>query len=161
MLNGVRGISDIINHPGIINVDFADVKTIMKDTGDAILGVGEGRGDSRVTEAVEQAINNTLLEDSSIQGAKSLLINVTGGSDLTIHEWNEVSQVITAQADPDANIIIGLNEDKSLEDQIRVTVIATGFHKRRERQIPRDQKAVGEENFSSHVYIRKLIQTKL
>lgn len=155
LLNGVRGISDIINHPGIINVDFADVKTIMKDTGDAILGVGEGRGDSRVTEAVEQAINNTLLEDSSIQGAKSLLINVTGGSDLTIHEWNEVSQVITAQADPDANIIIGLNEDKSLEDQIRVTVIATGFHKRRERQIPRDQKAVGEENFSSHVYIRK------
>ncbi|MCZ8342366.1 MAG: cell division protein FtsZ [Leptospira sp.] len=155
LLNGVRGISDIINHPGIINVDFADVKTIMKDTGDAILGVGEGRGDSRVAEAVEQAINNTLLEDSSIQGAKSLLINVTGGSDLTIHEWNEVSQVITAQADPDANIIIGLNEDKSLEDQIRVTVIATGFHKRKERQIPRDQKAVGEENFSSHVYTRK------
>lgn len=156
LLNGVRGISDIINHPGIINVDFADVKTIMKNTGDAILGVGEGRGESRVTEAVEQAINNSLLEDSSIQGAKSLLINVTGGSDLTIHEWNEVSQIITAQADPDANIIIGLNEDKSLEDHIRVTVIATGFHKRKERHIPKDQKVVGsEETISSHVYIRK------
>ncbi|MDF3819839.1 cell division protein FtsZ [Leptospira sp. 96542] len=156
LLNGVRGISDIINHPGIINVDFADVKTIMKDTGDAILGVGEGRGDSRVSEAVEQAINNTLLEDSSIQGAKSLLINVTGGSDLTIQEWNEVSQIITAQADPDANIIIGLNEDTSLSDQIRVTVIATGFHKKN-KQYQREQKVVGgEESFSPSVYIRKV-----
>lgn len=155
LLNGVRGISDIINHPGIINVDFADVKTIMKDTGDAILGVGEGRGESRVSEAVEQAINNTLLEDSSIQGAKSLLINVTGGHDLTIHEWNEVSQIITAQADPDANIIIGLNEDQNLTDQIRVTVIATGFAKKG-KQYQREQKVVGgEESISPMVYIKK------
>jgi cell division protein FtsZ len=158
LLNGVRGISDIVNHPGIINVDFADVKTIMKDTGDAILGVGEGRGEGRVIEAVEQAINNSLLEDSSIQGAKSLLINVTGGSDLTIHEWNEVSQIITAQADPDANIIIGLNEDKNLEDKIRVTVIATGFQKRNvQRQPSRESKAVGHDESlaSPMVYIRK------
>ncbi len=157
LLNGVRGISDIVNHPGIINVDFADVKTIMKDTGDAILGVGEGRGETRVVEAVEQAINNSLLEDSSIQGAKSLLINVTGGSDLTIHEWNEVSQIITAQADPDANIIIGLNEDKNLEDKIRVTVIATGFQKRGfHRNTMKESKAVGaEEIVSPMVYIRK------
>ncbi|EMY71430.1 cell division protein FtsZ [Leptospira vanthielii] len=155
LLNGVRGISDIINHPGIINVDFADVKTIMKDTGDAILGVGEGSGETRVSEAVEQAINNTLLEDSSIQGAKSLLINVTGGNDLTIHEWNEVSQIITAQADPDANIIIGLNEDTNLSEQIRVTVIATGFSKRG-KQYQREQKVVGsEESISPMVYIRK------
>ncbi|EOQ96559.1 cell division protein FtsZ [Leptospira wolbachii serovar Codice str. CDC] len=155
LLNGVRGISDIINHPGIINVDFADVKTIMKDTGDAILGVGEGSGETRVSEAVEQAINNTLLEDSSIQGAKSLLINVTGGNDLTIHEWNEVSQIITAQADPDANIIIGLNEDTSLSEQIRVTVIATGFAKRG-KQYQREQKVVGsEESISPLSYIRK------
>ncbi len=158
LLNGVRGISDIVNHPGIINVDFADVKTIMKDTGDAILGVGEGRGEGRVIEAVEQAINNSLLEDSSIQGAKSLLINVTGGNDLTIQEWNEVSQIITAQADPDANIIIGLNADKNLEDKIRVTVIATGFQKRAsQRHTARDQKAVGhdESNASPLVYIQK------
>lgn len=158
LLNGVRGISDIVNHPGIINVDFADVKTIMKDTGDAILGVGEGRGEGRVMEAVEQAINNSLLEDSSIQGAKSLLINVTGGSDLTIQEWNEVSQIITAQADPDANIIIGLNEDKNLEDKIRVTVIATGFQKRgTQRQTAREQKVVGhdESHTSPMVFIRK------
>lgn len=155
LLNGVRGISDIINHPGIINVDFADVKTIMKDTGDAILGVGEGRGETRVSEAVEQAINNSLLEDSSIQGAQSLLINVTGGSDLTIHEWNEVSQIITAQADPNANIIIGLNEDESLTDQIRVTVIATGFSKKG-KQYQREQKVVGsEETISPMVYLRK------
>ncbi len=158
LLNGVRGISDIVNHPGIINVDFADVKTIMKDTGDAILGVGEGRGEGRVVEAVEQAINNSLLEDSSIQGAKSLLINVTGGSDLTIHEWNEVSQIITAQADPDANIIIGLNEDQNLDDKIRVTVIATGFHKRATQRTPsRESRAVGNEDSvaSPMVYIRK------
>ncbi|TGN06561.1 cell division protein FtsZ [Leptospira ilyithenensis] len=158
LLNGVRGISDIVNHPGIINVDFADVKTIMKDTGDAILGVGEGRGEMRVTEAVEQAVNNSLLEDSSIQGAKSLLINVTGGNDLTIHEWNEVSQIITAQADPDANIIIGLNEDMSLEDRIRVTVIATGFQKKGfQRQSARESKAVGaeEQTVAPMVYLRK------
>lgn len=158
LLNGVRGISDIVNHPGIINVDFADVKTIMRDTGDAILGVGEGRGEGRVIEAVEQAINNSLLEDSSIQGAKSLLINVTGGSDLTIHEWNEVSQIITAQADPDANIIIGLNEDKSLEDKIRVTVIATGFHKRNiQKHSTHQARAVGHEESltSPMVYLRK------
>ncbi|MDZ4728169.1 MAG: cell division protein FtsZ [Leptospira sp.] len=157
LLNGVRGISDIVNHPGIINVDFADVKTIMRDTGDAILGVGEGRGETRVVEAVEQAINNSLLEDSSIQGAKSLLINVTGGSDLTIHEWNEVSQIITSQADPDANIIIGLNEDKSLEDKIRVTVIATGFQKRVITKQVRENKAVGQndQNFTSMDFGRK------
>ena len=157
LLNGVRGISDIVNHPGIINVDFADVKTIMKDTGDGILGVGEGRGETRVVEAVEQAINNSLLEDSSIQGAKSLLINVTGGSDLTIHEWNEVSQIITSQADPDANIIIGLNEDKSLEDKIRVTVIATGFQKRVIPKQFRENKAVGQndQNFTSMDFGRK------
>lgn len=130
LLNGVRGISDIINNPGIINVDFADVKAIMKDTGDAVLGVGEGSGDTRVAQAVEQAINNALLEDTSIAGANSLLVNVTGGADLTIHDWNEVSQIITSQVDPDANIIIGLNEDPEVLETIRVTVIATGFHKK-------------------------------
>ncbi|GBF51057.1 cell division protein FtsZ [Leptospira ryugenii] len=157
LLNGVKGISDIVNHPGIINVDFADVKTIMKDTGDAILGVGEGMGETRVSDAVEQAINNTLLEDSSIQGAKSLLINVTGGSDLTIHEWNEVSQIITAQADPDANIIIGLNEDKNLNEMIRVTVIATGFQKKQMQRLPKEPRVVGGEEIGSslHSFMKK------
>jgi len=151
LLNAVKGLSDIINHPGIINVDFADVKTIMKDTGDAIMGVGEGIGENRVTEAVEHAINNALLEDSSINGASSLLINVSGGNDLTIHDWNEVSQIITSQVDQNANIIIGLNEDVSLNQRIRVTVIATGFNKKiktakkeePEIQKPLQQKVVG------------------
>ncbi|HMV41168.1 MAG TPA: cell division protein FtsZ [Leptospiraceae bacterium] len=130
LLNAVKGISDIINHPGIINVDFADVKTIMKDTGDAIMGVGEGVGENRVAEAVEHAINNVLLEETSIAGASSLLINVTGGNDLTINDWNEVSQIITSQVDTNANIIIGLNEEEGLNEKIRVTVIATGFRAR-------------------------------
>jgi cell division protein FtsZ len=129
-LNAVKGLSDIINHPGIINVDFADVKTIMKDTGDAIMGVGEGVGENRVADAVEHAINNVLLEETSIAGASSLLINVTGGNDLTINDWNEVSQVITGQVDTNANIIIGLNEEEGLNEKIRVTVIATGFRAR-------------------------------
>lgn len=127
LLNAVKGISDIINYAGIINVDFADVKAIMKETGDAIMGIGEGSGENRVTDAVDQAINNVLLEESSIEGASSLLINVSGGKDLSINDWNEVSQIITSQVDSNANIIIGLNEDENLQDRIRVTVIATGF----------------------------------
>ncbi|MCB1158595.1 MAG: cell division protein FtsZ [Leptospiraceae bacterium] len=130
LVNAVKGISDIINNPGIINVDFADVRTIMKDTGDAIMGVGEGEGDNKVANAVENAINNVLLEETSVSGATSLLINVSGGTDLTIHDWNEVSQIITSQVDSNSNIIIGLNSDSSLQDKIRVTVIATGFNRK-------------------------------
>ncbi|TGK34365.1 cell division protein FtsZ [Leptospira gomenensis] len=130
LLNAVRGISDIINNPGLINVDFADVKAIMRDTGDAVMGVGEGSGEGKVKEAVEYAINNSLLDSTSIAGASSLLINVSGGKDLTISDWNEVSGIITSQVDPNANIIIGLHEDESLSNKIRVTVIATGFNKR-------------------------------
>ena len=148
LLNAVKGLSDIINHPGIINVDFADVKTIMKDTGDAIMGVGEGIGENRVADAVEHAINNVLLEENSIAGASSLLINVTGGNDLTINDWNEVSQVITGQVDTNANIIIGLNEEEGLNEKIRVTVIATGFRARLPHtlnSLKRDQAPVNKE----------------
>ncbi len=148
LLNAVKGLSDIINHPGIINVDFADVKTIMKDTGDAIMGVGEGIGENRVADAVEHAINNVLLEENSIGGASSLLINVTGGNDLTINDWNEVSQVITSQVDTNANIIIGLNEEEGLNEKIRVTVIATGFRARLPHtlnSLKRDQAPVNKE----------------
>ena len=148
LLNAVKGISDIVNHPGVINVDFADVKSIMKDTGDAIMGVGEGAGDSKVAAAVEQAINNVLLDDMTIDGAMSLLINVSGGDDLSIHDWHEVSQVISGRADADANIIIGLNEDESLNERIRVTVIATGFNKRvKAKETPqvREKQVVGME----------------
>lgn len=146
LLNAVKGISDIINHPGIINVDFADVKSIMKDTGDAIMGVGEGSGENKVLSAVELAINNVLLEDSSIAGATSVLINVSGGEDLSIHDWHEVSNIITSQVDPNANIIIGLNEEIALKERIRVTVIATGFQKGMSKSEPvliQEKKAVG------------------
>ena len=148
LLNAVKGLSDIINHPGIINVDFADVKTIMKDTGDAIMGVGEGIGENRVADAVEHAINNVLLEENSIAGASSLLINVTGGNDLTINDWNEVSQVITGQVDTNANITIGPTDAAGLNEKIRVTVIATGFRARLPHtlnSLKRDQAPVNKE----------------
>jgi cell division protein FtsZ len=146
LLNAVKGISDIINKPGVINVDFADVKSVMKDTGDAIMGMGEGIGENRVADAVEQAIHNALLEETSINGASSLLINVTGGQDMTLHEWNEVSQIITNQVDTNANIIIGLNEDESLKDRIRVTVIATGFRAKLPHSLNTLKKEISQQN---------------
>jgi cell division protein FtsZ len=123
----VQGISDLINTAGIVNVDFADVRTIMGETGDAIMGVGEGEGETKVNDAISQAINSPLLEDSSIQGAKGLLVNVCGGSDLSMHEFKEATEIVTSQVDSDANIFLGLTEDLTLNDKIRVTVIATGF----------------------------------
>ena len=129
LLNAVRGISDIINIPGYINVDFADVRTVMQDSGDAIMGVGEGTGEEKVNTAVEQAINNLLLEDSSITGASAVLLNVTGSSELTMQDYQDVCQRITAEVAPDAQIFSGISEDDSLKDKIRVTVIATGFYK--------------------------------
>jgi hypothetical protein len=125
----VKGISDLINTAGLVNVDFADVRSIMGQTGDAIMGAGEGAGESRVTDAVNQAISNVLLEDTSIAGARAILINVTGGEDMSISEWKEIAEMITGQVDADANIIIGLAKDPSLTDSIRVTVIATGFER--------------------------------
>lgn len=158
LLNGVRGISDIINNPGIINVDFADVKAIMKDTGDAVLGVGEGYGEGKVAMAIEHAINNALLEDTSIKGAKALLVNVTGGNDLTIHDWHEVSQMVTSQVDPEANIIIGLNEDPDLSEKIRVTVIATGFQKQKSAARPKQDTIPQERELErSQTVIRKVV----
>jgi cell division protein FtsZ len=130
LLNAVKGISDLINTAGLVNVDFADVRSIMGETGDAIVGAGEGVGENRISDAVNQAINNVLLEDTSIEGATALLINVCGGEDMSITDWKEVSELITSQVDPDANIIIGLTLDDKLQDQIHVTVLATGFRKK-------------------------------
>ena len=143
LLNAVKGISDLINTAGIVNVDFADVRSIMGETGDAIMGAGEGMGDNRVGDAVAQAINNALLEESSIEGATALLINVQGGDDMSMTEWKEVSEIITERADDGANIIIGLTVDESLHDRIRVTVIATGFQKSRAEKQPQKKAAVG------------------
>jgi cell division protein FtsZ len=126
---GVQGISDVITIQGDINIDFADVKSIMKDMGDALMGVGIGSGDGRAEMAASAAIENPLLEDSSITGAKKILVNVTGGEDVAMVEYEEVFKYIGRNADPDAFIINGQATDSSMGDKIQVTVIATGFIK--------------------------------
>src|SRR6056297_3843096 len=123
---GVQGISDLITITGIINLDFADVKTIMTDAGSALMGIGHATEDDRATKAANAAIDSPLLE-ASIDGAQGVLINITGGSDLGIHEANEAARVIQEVSDPEANIILGAVIDEELEDEVKVTVIATGF----------------------------------
>ncbi len=127
LLGAVRGISDLVNEAGLINVDFADVRSVMAEKGEAVMGAGEGMGEDRVVDAVNQAINNALLEEQSVEGATGLLINVCGGEDMTMKEWRDVGQLITQRVDPSANTIIGMTIDPALRDRIRVTVIATGF----------------------------------
>ena len=131
-----RGISDLINIPGLINLDFADVRTIMQNMGDAILGTGIAKGEERAILAAQQAINSPLLQDVSIRGAQGILINITGPEDLTVHEINDASQIIYEEAGTDANIIPGCVIDQTLEDEIRITVIATGLNKESGPAIP-------------------------
>lgn len=123
---GVQGISDLIMVPGLINVDFADVQTIMKDAGSALMGVGYGRGENKAVEAAKTAISSPLLE-SSIEGAKGILLNISGGMDLTLKEVNDAADLITKVADRDANIIFGAVIKEDMKEEIRITVIATGF----------------------------------
>ncbi len=123
---GVQGISDLIAVPGLINLDFADVKTIMSNTGTALMGIGSAQGDNRAAEAAKIAISSPLLE-TSIEGAKGVLLNITGGPDLGLFEVNEAAEIISQAADQEANIIFGAVIDENLEDEVRVTVIATGF----------------------------------
>ena len=123
---GVQGISDLIAVPALINLDFADVKTIMSDAGSALMGIGFGTGDNRSIAAVEAAIKSPLLE-MSIDGAKGVLLNFTGGPNTTLFEVNEAADIIAKAADPEATIIFGATIDEAFEDQVRVTVIATGF----------------------------------
>lgn len=128
---GVQGISDLIMVTGLVNVDFADVKTVMRETGDALMGVGIGSGENKALEATQMAINSPLLEETTIEGSKAVLINIAGGNDLSLHEVHEVTDVITRQVDPEANIIFGTTIDPALEDRVRVTVIATGFDRKK------------------------------
>ena len=123
---GVQGISDLIAVPGLINLDFADVKTIMSDAGSALMGIGRATGEKRATEAAKMAISSPLLE-TSIEGAKGILLNITGGPSLGLLEVNEAAEIIATSADPDANIIFGAVIDENIKDEIRITVIATGF----------------------------------
>lgn len=124
--NGVQGISNLILIPGMINVDFADVRSVMADAGSALMGVGSARGDNRVMTAAEQAINSPLLE-STMEGAKGVLLSVAGGSDLGLQEVYEASSMVEEKADPDVNLIFGTIIDDNLGDEVRVTIIATGF----------------------------------
>ncbi|NLY10364.1 MAG: cell division protein FtsZ [Firmicutes bacterium] len=123
---GVQGISDLITVPGLINLDFADVRTIMTNAGSALMGIGQASGEDRAIKAAKQAICSPLLE-ASIEGAKGILLNLTGSANLGLHEVNEAAEIIGEAADPEANIIFGAVIDESLQDEIRVTVIATGF----------------------------------
>ena len=128
----VQGISDLITVPGLINLDFADVKTVMSGMGMALMGTGSGRGENRAVEAAKKAISSRLLEDGSIQGARGVLLNITGGHDLLLHEVSEASNIIHDAADADANIIFGAVLDENMKDEVKITVIATGFDRRAE-----------------------------
>lgn len=132
---GVQGISDIIVVPGLINVDFADVRAIMTNAGSTLMGVGTASGENRAAAAARTAIASTLL-DSSIEGARGVLFNITGGADMTMSEVDEAAKVITSQADPDAQIIFGAAIDEKLVDQVKVTVVATGFDESRRKFTP-------------------------
>jgi len=123
---GVQGISDLITQHGMINVDFADVKAIMSNSGSALMGIGRGTGDSRTLEAAKQAVDSPLLE-LSIEGAKGILFNITGGPDLGMYEIDEAARIITEAADPDANIIFGAVIDEAMQGEVKITVVATGF----------------------------------
>ena len=124
--SGVRGITDLMVVPGIINLDFADVRTVMNEMGKAMMGTGEATGERRAVEAAESAISNPLLDDVSLKGAKGVLINITGGSDLTLYEVDEAASLIRGQVDPEANIIVGSALDSDLDGIVRVSVVATG-----------------------------------
>jgi cell division protein FtsZ len=128
---GVQGISDLITLPGLINLDFADVRTIMSEAGSALLGIGMGQGEKRAIDAAAQAVSSPLLE-TTLEGAKSILLSITGGSDLSLWEVNEAAKAVAEAAHPDANIIFGAMVDGKLEEQVWVTVVATGYGEKRE-----------------------------
>jgi cell division protein FtsZ len=129
LYNATKGISDIISNHGVVNVDFADVRTVMKDMGDALMGIGTAEGDNRAIEATEKAIKSPLLDGISIQGSKGILVNIAGGTDLTMFEVSEAVSVVENAAGANANIIHGVVHNDELEGQIMVTVVATGFNK--------------------------------
>ena len=131
MLYGAtRGISELITVPGLINVDFADVRTVMREMGDAVMGTGEATGENRAVEAAHMAISSPLLEDVSISGAQGVLVNITGGPSMSLFEVEEATEIIHEAAGEEANVILGAVIDDQLTDEIMVTVIATGFNQR-------------------------------
>lgn len=132
----IKGITDVITTPGLVNVDFADVQTVMGYSGRAVMGMGVAKGTNRAIEAAKQAISSPLLEDGSVEGAKGLLLNITGGNNLSLHEVDEASQIAKEAVDPQANIIVGQVIDPTMDDEVVVTVIATGFEQQEPQAKP-------------------------
>lgn len=146
---GIQGISELITVPALINLDFADVRTIMSEGGAALMAVGRAQGDDRARQSAEEAINSTLL-DVTIDGARGILFNITGGTDLTLFEINEAAAIIKESAHPDVNLIFGAQVDESLGDEVRITVIATGFEQSRaERRLNAERNSQPSQNMSS------------
>ena len=157
LYHAVKGISDLIMIPGLINLDFADVKTIMSQMGMALMGTGIAKGDNRAVEAAQKAISSPLLEDNTIQGAHGILLNITGGADMTLFEINEASSLIQSEAHEDANIIFGTVVDENMEDEIRITVIATGFEAEKHKPVMKNVSRMGShkrEDLSMPAYLR-------
>ena len=158
LYHGVQGISDLIMVPGLINLDFADVKNIMSEMGLALMGTGVARGENRAVEAAQMAISSPLLEDNSIQGARGVLLSITGGPDMRLFEVNEASSLVQKEAHDEANIIFGTVIDEGMGDEMRITVIATGFGKRemKKEEMPPLSSigAVKREDFSTPTFIR-------
>ncbi|MFZ7120424.1 MAG: cell division protein FtsZ [Eubacteriaceae bacterium] len=159
LLQGVRGISDLIAIPGLVSLDFADVKTIMKDTGLAHMGVGNGTGENKAAEAAKQAIQSPLLE-TQIDGATGVLLNITGGPDLTLFEVDQAAEIAREAADPDANVIFGAAIDESMEDQIKITIIATGFYNKTQKtqEVKTNKSATtsaSDESFNIPSFLRR------
>lgn len=147
---GVQGIADLITVPGLINLDFADVKAIMSDTGSALMGIGRGTGDNRAVEAAKAAVSSPLLE-LSIDGAKGILFSIAGSKDITMHEVNDAAKIITQSADPNAKIIFGTVIDEDMKDGVKITVIATGFS---ERAKPSSED-VAEAGYKPTTFVRR------
>jgi cell division protein FtsZ len=142
LLQAVQGISDLILVPGLINLDFADVRTIMSGMGMALMGAGTGKGQNRALDAAQKAVASPLLDETSIEGARGILINFTGGPDMAIHEVEEAAKIVQEAAHEEANIIFGAVIDDSLQDEVRITVIATGFTERKLETTPTSSKVL-------------------
>lgn len=155
LYQAVKGISDLIMVPGLINLDFADVKNIMCNMGMALMGTGTATGENRAVEAAQKSISSPLLEDNSIQGARGILLNITAGPDLSLYEVNEASSLIQAEAHEDANVIFGTVIDETMGDEIRITVIATGFDDGvKRKQAPANTGVFVLQNLETPAYIR-------
>jgi cell division protein FtsZ len=156
---GVQGIADLIVNPGVINLDFADVKTIMTDTGECLMGIGFGTGDNRAEDAAKQAVASPLLE-TSIDGAQGILFNITAGKDITLHECEKAAEIVKASADPNANIIFGVVNDERMQGEVKITVIATGFGRKTARPTTTTQPAAEPAAQTQPEYPRPLVESR-